>query len=272
MSPFAVCSFVAWLLVVAAAWSFRSRTYAFFNGVALGLQVLFASTLFPRFHAVWPFFVYAQAALFVQSLALVRPRMRGLAYRALISVPGAFFGAGTLLTFPWVLGAAFGLRLPGVWVPYAVALFGVMQSLYSREEQVELVVADGQSVPDLRRHRVPVPARAHHASRRPLRLIQITDPHLGPFMSVARLRTICERAAARNPDLVLLTGDFLTMESQSNPALLAAALAPLAALPGRCFACFGNHDHEAPDTVRGALEQAGVTLLVDDAREVETAA
>jgi predicted MPP superfamily phosphohydrolase len=91
-------------------------------------------------------------------------------------------------------------------------------------------------------------------------------------MSVARLRRITERAVERKPDLVLLTGDFLTMESQSDPELLAAALAPLAALPGRCFACFGNHDHEAPETVRSALARAGVTLLVDEARELETAA
>jgi hypothetical protein len=35
--------------------------------------------------------------------------MRSLPYRALISVPSAFFGAGTLLSLPWVLLAAFGI-------------------------------------------------------------------------------------------------------------------------------------------------------------------
>jgi predicted MPP superfamily phosphohydrolase len=235
--------------------------------VLLGFQVLFASALFPRFHSVWPLFVYGHAAVFVQSLALIRPSMRGLAYRVMVSIPGAFFGAGTLLALPWVLCAAFGFQLPGPWLPYAVALLGVLQSLRSKEEQVHVVVADGESVPELKRHSVRAPS-----SGRPLSIVQITDPHLGPFMSVARLRGICERAVARNPDLILLTGDFLTMESQRDPALLAAALAPLAALPGRCFACFGNHDHEAPDTVRSALERAGVTLLIDDARELVTAA
>jgi hypothetical protein len=193
--------------------------------------------------------------------------MRGLAYRALVSIPGALFGAGTLLALPWVLCAAFGVRLPAVWLPYACALIGVLQSLRSREERVDLVVADGSSVPDLQRHRARAPL-----SSRPLSIVQITDPHLGPFMSVARLRRISERAVERQPDLVLLTGDFLTMESQSDPELLADALAPLAGLPGRCFACFGNHDHEAPETVRAALAKAGVTLLMDDAREVQTAA
>jgi len=70
----------------------------------------------------------------------------------------------------------------------------------------------------------------------------------------------------------VLTGDFLTMESQRDPSLLARALEPLKALPGRVFACFGNHDHEAPAIVRDALSNAGARLLMDDAAEVETAA
>ena len=119
----------------------------------------------------------------------------------------------------------------------------------------------------LRRH-----GRGKHRVIRPLKLVQITDPHLGPFMSVERLRRICERAVERAPDLVVLTGDFLTMESHDRPELLAQALEPLRALEGRTFACLGNHDHEALDTVRTALEKNGVELLVDSATEVATPA
>src|SRR5690606_32782352 len=68
------------------------------------------------------------------------------------------------------------------------------------------------------------------------------------------------------------TGDFLTMESQSDPDLLAGALEPLRALEGRAFACFGNHDLEAPETVRRALAAAGVRLLLDEAAMVQTEA
>ena len=92
------------------------------------------------------------------------------------------------------------------------------------------------------------------------------------MMSVARLRRICQRAVERDPDLVLLTGDFLTMEAQADVAHLRDALAPLKALEGRVFACFGNHDHEAPELVRSALADAGARLLVDDAAVVETPA
>jgi predicted MPP superfamily phosphohydrolase len=102
--------------------------------------------------------------------------------------------------------------------------------------------------------------------------VQITDPHLGPFMSVARLRRIAERAVLAKPDVVLLTGDFLTMESQAAPEVLETALEPLRALPGRVFACLGNHDHEARGIVDNAMAKNGITLLVDDAREIDTPA
>ena len=266
MSWFVVVSVAGWLLVVGLA-LLRSRAYAIFRGVTLGLQVLFASALLHRFAALLPLFYYLYATVFIQSLGLIRPRMRSLPYRALISVPAAFFGAGTLLALPWVLASAFGFDLPGIFVPYLAAGFGVLQSLSAREETRDIVVADAQSVPQLSRHR-----GSDARVARPLRLVQISDPHLGPFMSVERLARICQRAADKEPDLVLLTGDFLTMESQGDPQLLERALAPLARLEGRVFACLGNHDHEAPLTVRHALASNGIRLLVDQAVSLQTEA
>ena len=266
MSSFVLASLMGWAAVVALA-LMRSRSYAIFRGITLGLQVLFAAALVHRFQGVLPLVYYLQATVFVQSLGLIRPRMRSLAYRALISVPGAFFAAGTLLALPWVVARALGFDLPGVWVPYAAAGVGVLQSLWSREETRDIVVADRQVVPTLARH-----ASGAARVQRPLRLVQITDPHLGPFMSVERLARICQRAVEKSPDLVLLTGDFLTMESQADPNLLERALQPLRQLPGRVFACLGNHDHEALLTVRRALAENGINLLIDEAVSLDTAA
>jgi predicted MPP superfamily phosphohydrolase len=258
---------MAWALVVAAAWTLRSRAYAIFRGVQLGLHVLISAALAERFAWAWPVFVALHGIVFVSALFLIWPRLRPLPYRILISIPGAFFGAGMLLAWPWAIAAAFGFHAPFVELPFVLAAIGVIQSLTSREELTDLVVADGQVVEGLRRHKA-----GELRVERPLRIVQITDPHLGPFMSVARLRRICERAVRRQPDLILLTGDFLTMESQANPELLADALEPLAALPGRVFACFGNHDHEAPAIVRNALGRAGAKLLIDDSTELQTPA
>lgn len=264
---FIAASWAAWLVVVVAALAFRSRAYAVFRGVTLGLQVLVASGLVGYFGQLLPVVAYLQATVFVGSLVLIRPKLRSVAYRTLVSVPAAFFAAGTLLALPWAVVAAFGFTPHGAFIPYVLAGIGIFQSLFTREEAIDVVVADGERIEGLRRH-APAPLRVE----RPLKIVQITDPHLGPFMSVERLRRICERAVARQPDLVVLTGDFLTMESHSSPELLATALAPLGALEGRTFACLGNHDHEALLTVERALAQSGVRLLVDEAAEVETEA
>src|SRR4051812_247820 len=166
MNAVFLLSLVGWAAVVALA-LLRSRAYAIFRGVTLGLQVLFAATLVHRFQSVLPLFYYLQAAVFVQSLGLIRPRMRSLPYRALISVPGAFFAAGTLLSLPWVLARAIGFDLPGVFLPFVAAGIGVLQSLWSREETRDIVVADSQVVPALARH-----TASDARVSRPLRLVQ----------------------------------------------------------------------------------------------------
>src|SRR5262249_51159889 len=93
----------------------------------------------------------------------------------------------------------------------------------------------------------------------------------GPWQPVKKLSKQLDALVDHDPDLVLLTGDFLTMEGVGTPGALAAALAPLRRLPGRCFAAFGNHDHESPDEVRRGLEANGVRVLIDEEVSVETA-
>ncbi len=263
MSWFALLTLLAWLAVVLTGRLVRGRLFATFLGVMLGIHSLAAVGVAPYVGRLLPAFAGLHAAVFVHFLLLGRPRLRPLWYRALVSVPGSFFVAGTFLALPWAVAGIF-TRPWGLWIPYAVAGVGLLQSLFGREDEVHLVVGDGE-VSVLGPHR---PGKARQP--RPLRLVQITDPHLGPFMSVARLRRICERAVARDPDLILLTGDFLTMESQHDVRHLEAALAPLADAKGRVFACLGNHDHEAPEIVQTALARNGVRLLVDEATDVET--
>lgn len=267
MTVFVIASLAAWLLVVVGAARFRSRAYATFRGVALAIHIAIASAVFGFSGRLAPVFVYLHATLFVQALALVRPRMRPVWYRVLVSIPSSFFAAGTFLALPWAIAVAFGAHASTIWIPYAAAFIGVLQSLSTRMEEVDVVVSDGHVVKGVRRH-----TTNERRAERPLRIVQLTDTHLGPFMSVQRLRRICERAVSRRPDLVFLTGDFLTMESQADPALLSRALEPLSALRGKVFACFGNHDHEAPETVRRALDSIGAKLLVDEAAEIETPA
>jgi predicted MPP superfamily phosphohydrolase len=266
MTWFAALSVLGLLAVVTAAGVIRNRIYATFAAVVLGLHTLDSVLLAPRFAWAMPVYAYLQAAVYVHFLSLVRPKLRPLAYRVFVSIPASWFAASTLLALPWALLTALGFHPWAPWLPHAIAFVGTLDTLMAREEEVH-VVLDGAPVDGLRRT-----PRGNARSPRPLRIVQITDPHLGPFMSVERLRRICERAIERKPDLVLLTGDFLTMESQDDPVHLAEALAPLRALPGRVFACRGNHDHEAPEVVAAACESAGVRLLVDESARVDTEA
>ncbi|MFO0688546.1 MAG: metallophosphoesterase [Myxococcota bacterium] len=128
-------------------------------------------------------------------------------------------------------------------------------------------------------HSAPSPATSHASlpapaptPRRPLRIVQLTDTHLGPWQSVARLRRRVARLMAHEPDLIALTGDYLTMESMGTPGCLVRALEPLAPYADRCVAIFGNHDHEAPEHVRDAMAKLGIRLLIDEEACFETPA
>jgi hypothetical protein len=267
MGWFPQLTLVAFAAVVASALVRRGRAFAMFVGVIGGIYSLLACAMAPRAGALLWAFTAFHVAVYANFVSLSRPRMRSLPFRLLLSWPSALMVGGTLLSLPWAIAIAFGFHPWVPWLPYGLAALGLFQSLSTRREEVDLVIhgPTGPRSPSL----VPYP-RGTHRQARPLTVVQITDPHLGPFMSVARLRAIAARAVEAQPDLIFLTGDFLTMESQHDPDLLLEALRPLRALAGRVFACLGNHDHEAPDIVARALRENSVQLLVDASTEIET--
>ncbi len=269
MSMWAQLSFVLWIVVVGAAALFRSRAYAIFRGIILAIQCLVALPLLPHLGSYFIPFIYLHFLTFFDAAVLIRPRLRPAYYRYLFGLPAQYMVASTFMAFPWAIMSAFGMTPWGFELPYLLGLFGLVQSLSARREQRELLVGGVERIPEL--SRVGSENGRSKQSQRPLRIAQITDPHLGPFMPVARLSAICSRLAAQDPDLVLLTGDFLTMESQRDARDLRDALRPLQALPGRVFACLGNHDHEALPVVLDALAQVGATVLIDNSTVVDTA-
>ncbi len=287
------------LAVPLYAWRERGRSYAVAAAVILALSfpasLVVAGRLAQTFPTPAPA-IYAVAALGFASGAghlasLARARLRPRWFRWGVSIPGMTTIAAGVLSFPVLLallpvrfGAwALGAELPA-WIlaievaPACVALLSVPTSLRLRREVVQIALGESDDEGDLSLRRVPVSRRGARSTTgetgeggRALRLVQITDPHLGPWQPVHRLRDRVETLLAHDPDLVLLTGDFLTMESRGTPGALEAALAPLREVPGRCFAVFGNHDHEAPEEVRSGLEANGVQLLVDEEARADTA-
>ena len=269
------------------AWWRRGRSYAAFAFVLLALCLPGAWIAHTRLRvlvgpelraALDVAFAWGIAALGVHLAHLVHARLRGRVFRLLVSVPAQVFCAAGFLSGVWLLallpvrallaaagwdGALAALR-PLDALPFGLALASLLTSLRASPEWVRVALAEPGPPEFARvrteRHRRPPPPGPAPS----LRLVQVADPHLGPWMSIAALQRNLERLLANDPHLVLLTGDFLTMEGRGSPGALARALAPLRAVPGRAYAVFGNHDLEAEDEVRGALEANGVRLLEDE--------
>ncbi len=267
MNPvfFGLLSLLGILAVASRAFLAGNRFYALFAGMVLGTHSAIVCAVFGKLGML------QIVALLLQILALVHyfrligvTSMRPRWYRLGVSIPALWFVAGSILALPWGLALSMGFDPPLVWLPWALAAMGLPTSLRHKAQDVNLVL-DGRRVRGLRRL-----GHGLTHSIRPLRVVQITDPHLGPFMPVERLRAVCQRAVEADPDLVLLTGDYLTMESNTDAAPLTEALGPLQALAGRCFAIRGNHDLDSPQEVATALEANGVRLLIDEAARADT--
>lgn len=56
----------------------------------------------------------------------------------------------------------------------------------------------------------------HGSSQLPVRIIQLTDVHLGHLDHERILRRLCEEAVDSRPDLVLLTGDFFVPDGDAG--------------------------------------------------------
>jgi len=72
------------------------------------------------------------------------------------------------------------------------------------------------------------------------RIAQLSDIHIGPFMSEEEIRRYVAITNALKPDLVALTGDFITWDPSTQGAVV-KALAGLKA-PFGVFGCLGNHE------------------------------
>lgn len=93
-----------------------------------------------------------------------------------------------------------------------------------------------------------------------LRLVQLSDIHLGPYVSLDHVATAVQTAVALQPDLFVLTGDFVSgSAAHLKPAidLLRLLRAPLGT-----YAVLGNHDHWAnPGAIRRYLSEAHIRVL-----------
>jgi predicted MPP superfamily phosphohydrolase len=93
------------------------------------------------------------------------------------------------------------------------------------------------------------------------KLIQISDLHIGTWLDPTRLEGVVELVNKEEPDLVAITGDFVTFDPDVYEKDLVRVLQKLQAKDG-LVAILGNHDHWTdPDLVRKILHESGLKDL-----------
>jgi len=230
---------------------------------------------------------YLQLCIFVEFLLLSQCKMPTLTTRIAIGWPaGIMFSAISISGFLLVI---FPLM---TWVNYCSILFviplllscvGLYQTTYTPNDignwdLVEVDGPDGYVAGDtpkrVKYNRSKFGSLAQHSDQKKLRIVQISDPHLGTMMSVERLEQICQQAVDSDPDIIFLTGDFFTVEAyDQDENALVRALNPLRPVANRTFCCIGNHDKEhcARERLEFALQDIGIEFLVGDEATIDTA-
>lgn len=113
----------------------------------------------------------------------------------------------------------------------------------------------------------------------PVRILHLSDLHVSDWVPLSIVQTAIQTGLAVRPDLICLTGDFITDLQPVDAGAYAAALRRLReAAP--VFACLGNHDggswsaardgYPQSAFIRGVLERGGARLLHNEGVHLET--
>ena len=103
------------------------------------------------------------------------------------------------------------------------------------------------------------------------RIAQLSDIHVGPFMPADDIRKYVAMVNHLKPDLVALTGDFVTWEASPQRAVV-EALSGLKA-PFGIFGCMGNHERWAgvEDSITRLFAEHGAKMLRHESTTIESA-
>lgn len=104
----------------------------------------------------------------------------------------------------------------------------------------------------------------------------LSDFHYDPFFSIHPLRAAIAMVNALNPDLIVLTGDFVSAPLIGNAVRAASAAEPCAQLLKQLraglglWAVMGNHDHGTDQRrVTRALQAVGIQVLANRSAAIE---
>jgi uncharacterized protein len=101
------------------------------------------------------------------------------------------------------------------------------------------------------------------------RIGQLSDLHLEPYTTEADIQRAIDMCNGLKPDLIALTGDFVT--DTAEPAPVIAELLTQLQAPQGVFACLGNHDYwsGAAHVVKN-LQERKIPVLCEETRCIQT--
>ena len=107
------------------------------------------------------------------------------------------------------------------------------------------------------------------------RLVQISDLHVGPVVDTDYITAAVKDAADLKPDLVAITGDFMTCRGTEQVESVLRVVEPLASAPLGAIAIPGNHDYgrsfsrdDAVNALCTRLAGVGVQMLRNEILDV----
>ena len=101
------------------------------------------------------------------------------------------------------------------------------------------------------------------------RIINLTDIHLGQWISPEYLNGVADYVNSLNPDMITLTGDYVSYILEGYEDDLLDSFKKLKAKDGK-YAVLGNHDHWAgAEEIRKILKKSNIVDLSNDVFTIE---
>jgi hypothetical protein len=118
------------------------------------------------------------------------------------------------------------------------------------------------------RQRIKLPRlpKAFHG----FRIAQLSDIHIGPFMTAKEIREFVSITNGLRSDLIVLTGDFITWDPTTQEDVV-DALAGLQS-PFGIYGCLGNHERyaDAEDSITQMFALHGIRMLRSTAAAIQS--
>jgi predicted MPP superfamily phosphohydrolase len=184
----------------------------------------------------------------------------------------AYIWMGSIFIFFAVLAATDILRL-AAWLSHRIfgtAAPGFLSAAATCQISLLLaLLASGYSLFEARRIRteqVTITTDKLPPSIRSIRIVQISDVHVGLLFREARLESVLQAVRAAHPDILVSTGDLVDGRLSREDVIsqldrMAAMIAAIPA-PGGKFAITGNHEYYAGlDQALEFTRKAGFTQL-----------